>query len=433
MFSKIKITYCYLDDNATFYRKINKKMLSSVSELLAPVERITEKISTVLPMDGRIIGAFLIFAVLTRVNLKLLKSAMFKGVGRISVSAPQDSAADASNGNGGSGYAEEEEAQKNEELEAEKQKEKEQLLAQEQMKELFALTHDENAKPKQRIQKEQEKEKLGRSRKDMEKLREKYKGLTTEIAAMLEKGLTGEQTARAMISRTADLMPLLELQALIDAMELFVKKNENAAKNTAVIGMDPQFEQRAAFSALKRGEFETALGFLERQAAEESNKISSSHRNEAVLERAGNLYRALGVLNRPIDAEKSFDALKKSQELSPENTITSALIAQAYYESGKKDKAAKAFENIAQKSNANTIASQYAHQMMTQMKTQEVMQQASRIRKEYERRLGDAEGRQKTENALSLQQRKRREVFQANNRFSSMEDLRDRDNEHIRG
>ena len=59
------------------------------------------------------------------------------------------------------------------------------------------------------------------------------------------------------------------------------------------------------------------------------------------------------------------------------------------------------------------------------------MQHALRIREDYEHLLGNAEGRLKTDQRISLQQRKREEVRRANSRFAA-DDLRDRDNEHER-
>ena len=129
-----------------------------------------------------------------------------------------------------------------------------------------------------------------------------------------------------------------------------------------------------------------------------------------------------------MDPERSFDALKKSKELVAENTLTDALIARAYYESGKEKKARQAFEQIAENVNEGDYAAQYAAQMLSQIRTQRVMQQAERIREEYEHRLGDVEGRQKTDQRETLQQRKRAEVARANSRFIADEG-RERDNE----
>ena len=68
--------------------------------------------------------------------------------------------------------------------------------------------------------------------------------------------------------------------------------------------------------------------------------------------------------------------------------------------------------------------------MVCEIRTQRTMQHAGRIREEYEKRLGDTEGRQKTDE-LSLQQRKRAEVMRANSRFIAGE-RHDRDNENVR-
>lgn len=408
-------------------------MLSSPYDILGALEKFVGSAMALLPENTGKIGALIAFAVLFRIGLKALSGfSRTGGAGRVSAPSKQDSAepsdAPADTGNAaGNG----EEQSKDKQIDAEKQKEAERLKAQEQLKELFEMVQDDSEKTDRKTQEEKELEELGLEREDLDKLKEQYKNLTIEISALLEKGLSADQTAKTLVAKTAEQISLMELRPLIEAMTQFLKQNGNAEKNTSVIGMDPYFEQRAALSALKRGDYETALGFLERRAVEAMNKASSSHRSDVcapALEQASSLYRAVGVLTRPLDPERSFEALKKSKELSGENTLTDALIARAYYESGKTKKAENVFENIASHTDENDYAVRYASQMVSQIRTERTMQHAQRIREEYENRLGDVEGRQKTDHSL-LQQKHRAEVIRANNRFLAAEEVRERDNE----
>lgn len=407
-------------------------MLSSPFDFFGVWTLVKESVGANLTGYGATAGAVIAFAAIVKVGSKILigspKGGSVRNVSAPDLDAPSD-AADAGNSAGGG----EEERSEEKQNDAEKQKEEEMLRAQEQLKELFELFYEENEKneEKQKTQEEKELEELGMEREELAQLKEQYKELTTEISSLLEKGLTVEQTAKSFVSRTTEQVPVMELQPLIEAMSLFLKKNEKAEKNTAVIGVDPQFERKAAFSALKRGDYETALGFLERQAAEAMHKAASSHRSDIcapAMDQAASLYRAIGVLTRPLDQERSFEALKKSKELAPENTVTEALIARAYYESGKVKKAEGLFENIAEKGRDDDYAAQYAAQMVPQIRTERTMQHARRIREEYEHRLGDAEGRQNIDQR-ALQQQKRAEVMRANNRFIAAEEIRERDNE----
>ena len=385
-----------------------------------------------LAEHGNLLGVF-IAAAFVGLGVKVVKGSAATGGGSSqNVSSPvpeEDSPEERKDDDKAdeNGREKQQEAQK----QIEKQKEDERLRNQEKLNELFDLAFDGKEKTEDENQKENEKDDLGDERKNLDKLKEQYKGLVVEISALIEKGLTAEQTAKSLVFRTTEQVPEMEFQPLIEAMMLFLKKNETAEKNTAVIGMDPQFEQRAALSALKRGDYEIPVGFLERQAEDAVREASSSHRSdvcEPALEQAAALYQAIGVLTRPSNPEKSFEALKKSKELNPENTVTDAMIARAYYESGKVKKAEKSFENIA--GNGKDYAARYAAQMVCEIRTQRTMQHAGRIREEYEKRLGDAEGRQKTDE-LSLQQRKRAEVMRANSRFIA-DGLHDRDNEYER-
>ena len=407
-------------------------MLFSPYDILGALERFIGSVMALLPENTGKIGSLIAFAVLFRIGVKILSGrSKTGGVGRISVPSepdsaePSDAPVDAGNAGGGN------EQSNDKQIDPEKQKEEERLKAQEQLKDLFEMVQDDGERKKRKTQEEKELEALGLEREDLERLKEQYKNLTIEISSLLEKGLSAEQTAKTLSAKTAEQIPLMELQPLIEAMTQFLKQNGNAEKNTAVIGVDPRFEQRAALSALKRGDYETALGFLERRAVEAMNRASSSHRSDICapsLEQASSLYRAIGVLTRPLDPERSFEALKKSKELSGENTLTDALIARAYYESGKTKKAENIFESITEHTGENDFAAQYASQMVSHIRTERTMQHAHRIREDYENRLGDVEGRQKADHSL-LQQKHRAEVARANSRFLAAEEVRERDNE----
>lgn len=404
-------------------------MLSSPFDIFGLLDRLKETAGPYLPEYGGILGAAVVLAVVVRTGLKLFAGK--PAASGVNVNAAPDCGANAdSAGAGGAGASEEEKSPAERQ---EQQKEDELRKAQEQLKELFELFDEGKEKPPelQKTQEEKELEELGQDRRDLENLKEQYKELTVEIAALIEKGLTPVQTAKALISRTTEQIPVMELQPLIEAMSCFLKKNEEFEKNTVVIGVDPLFEQRAALSALKRGDYETAFDYLERRAGESLNKADSSHRSDVrgpALERAGALYRAVGVLARPVDPEKSFEALKKSKDCDRENTVTGALLARAYYESGKTKKAESLFENVVAGTEEKNYAAQYAMQMIPQIRAERTMLHARRIREEYENRLEEAEGRRRTAQNVPLSLLKRAEVNRANNRFV-VEELHERGNE----
>ena len=413
-------------------------MLSSPFDIFGALDRVLESVDPLLSEYGGLAGGIAVAAA-AGIGMKVLKSASSgSGSAPKESTPPADKTADSQNADAKSdGRGEEKNPEKQQEAqqqkEEEKRKEDELRRSQEKLNELFELFENDKDEDEKKKEQEKERDELGDERPDLEKLKEQYKELVAEIAALLEKGMTAEKTAKELISRTTEQIPVMEYQPLIEAMTFFLQKQEKGGKNTGVIGVDPQFEQRAALSALKRGDQEVALDYLERRAAEELKEASSSRRNDVccpAMEQAASLYRAIGVLTRPFEPERSFEALKKSAENDPENTTTQALIARAYYESGKEEKAEKAFEAIAENNNGKDYAANYAAQMSCEIKTKRVMQHAVRIREEYENLLADTEGRQKTD-ALSLQKQKRAEVMRANNRFIA-DELHDRDDEHVR-
>ncbi len=411
-------------------------MLSSPFDIFGALDRVLESVD---PLGYGGIASGVAVAAAAGIGIKVLKAAT-SGSGSVSkgsapsVGKPSDSQnADAKSDARGVEENPEKQQEQQKQRDEEKRKEDELRRSQEKLSELFELFENDRKEDEQEKREEKERDELGDERPDLEKLKEQYKELVAEIASLIEKGMTAEQTAKELISRTTEQISAMEYRPLIETMMFFLQKQEKGGKNTAVIGVDPQFEQRAALSALKRGDQEVALDYLERRAAEELKEASSSRRNDVccpAMEQAASLYRAIGVLTRPTDPERSFEALKKSAGIEPENTETQALIARAYYESGRKEKAEQTFENIAGNGRGKDYVVHYAAQKSCEIKTDRVMQHAVRIREEYENRLSDVEGRQKTD-ALSLQKQKRAEVMRANNRFIA-DELHDRDNEHVR-
>lgn len=404
-------------------------MLSSPFDIFGLLDRLKETAGPYLSEYGGILGAAAVLAVVVGTGLKLFAGKPASS--GTNVNAAPDPGVNADSADAGVGRTDE--GEKSAEKQQERQKEEELRKTQEQLKELFELFDEGKEKPAelQKTQEEKELEELGLERRDLEDLKEQYKELAVEIAALIEKGLNPVQTAKALISRTTEQIPVMELQPLIEAMSCFLKRNEELEKNTAVIGMDPLFEQKAALSALKRGDYETAFDYLERRAGESLNKADSSHRSDVrgpALEQAAALYRAIGVLARPVDPEKSFEALKKSKDCDHENAVTGALLARAYYESGKTKKAESLFENVAAGTKENDYAVQYAMQMIPQIRTERTMLHARRIREEYENRLEETEGRWRTAQNVPLSLLKRAEVSRANSRFVA-DELRERGNE----
>ena len=399
-------------------------MLSSPFDILGLANRLKETAGAYLPEYGGILGAVVLSIVVVRTGVKLFAgkpAALGINVNAVSESGNNT---DSAGGTGG------DEKEKSAEKQQEQQKEEEMRRTQEQLKELFELFDEGKEKPQelQKTQEEKELEELGLERRDLEELKEQYKELVVQITALIEKGLTPDQTAKALIARTVEQIPVIEFQPLIEAMNCFLQKNENSEKNTAVIGMDPLFEQKAALSALKRGDYETAFDFLERRAEEELHKADSTHRSDVrgrSSEQAARFYRALGVLARPIEPEKSFEALKKSRDCDHENSLTETLLARAYYESGKTKKAENLFENVVLKNQQQDYAVSYAQEMIPQIRSERTMLHARRIREEYEHRLEETEGRQKTAQNIPLAARRRAEINRAGKRFVA-EELRER-------
>lgn len=284
------------------------------------------------------------------------------------------------------------ESESDREQEQERQLEK---TEQEKLKELFELFDDGKEKPselqqEQERQDEQEREKdeLGENKEAVKGLHEQAEKLIDEILALTNKGLSGQALAKALTSRCAADIPPMELQPMIDAMEAFLKKND---AKTAVIGMNADFERKGALSALLRGDYENACDYLSRRANDADKRAEATHRGDVkrdALHESAALHRAIAVLTRPHDPERSFAELKESDEREPDNALTIAMMGRAYAESGKTDKAAATFDKAAEIGEKDDYAAQYAAEQAEAIRFQAVAVQAARIRENYENLLG---------------------------------------------
>lgn len=387
-------------------------MLSSPFDVFGILaERLQQADASVLTGYGLALGGVPLLVVFVRAAAKAMSRNLPDG-GTDAASDRSESAESSGSGAGGDDDSE----RRNE-----KAKEEERKKTQDQLKELFDLFNDSKREKNDRQKTEKETEKLGEKRRNFEKLKEKYAEMAGRIADMIEKNLTPAQMARALISRTAEQIPEIELQSLIDAMSAFLRKNGELEIHTGVIGVDPLFEQRGALSALKRGDFTSVLDFLECQAAEELDKVENSHRADVrrpALKRAADLYRAIGVLARPVDAEKSFDALNKSREADGNNPLTEVLTARAYYESGKSEKAVEMLDAVA-RSDRGGAAVRYARRTVPEIRSELVAFHAARIRGEYEARLSETEDRTRAARETDIAAKKRAQVGRANVRFAA--------------
>ena len=277
--------------------------------------------------------------------------------------------------------------------------EKENEKKKESLEELFDLFSAE-ARKERRIEKpeEQELESLGLNKQLSEDLRRRIDELIQQIAGLMEKGLTDGQIAKALTSRSGSEIPLMELQPLIEALNCFLNSEYlKTDKEIAVIGIDPDFERKAAYSALMRGDYDEAFAFLERAAEKAENRAASSRRGDVKKtceQEAAEIYRSIAALARPVNMEKSFEALQKSRNCAPKDTLTSAMIGRAYYESGKTKQAQKVFEDILTRTDEaeRDYPGAYALGMLPQIRSERTMLHARRIRENYEQRLDEALG-----------------------------------------
>lgn len=281
-------------------------------------------------------------------------------------------------------------AESESEREQEQQREK---TEQEKLKELFELFDEGKEKPpelqqEQQQELEKEQDELGENKEAVKGLREQAEKLIDDILTLTSKGLAGQALAKALTSRCAADIPPMELKPMIEAMEAFLKKNDS---KTAVIGLDSDFERKGALSALLRGDYDSACDYLSRRADEADKRAEATHRGavkQEALHESASLHRAIAVLMRPHDPERSFEELKESDEREPDNALTIAMMGRAYEESGKTDKAVETFDKAAQIGEKDDYAAQYAADRAEAIRFNAVAVQADRIRGNYENLLG---------------------------------------------
>ncbi len=353
-------------------------------------DNVNANVSSYGGLGLSVIGAFFLF--------KFVTNRLKKNTGTQTPDKPaptqEENTGDSSENSGSSGG--------NENTRAEKEKiSEEDRKKQESLEELFALfaSPENQTDKKERLQKKLEEEKreaeeLGAKKELAAELRAKIDRLIEEIAALSDRGLKKSQIAKTLTARQGSEIPMMELIPMIDALSCFLNEQKlYGEKETFVIGVDPDFERKAAYSALLRGDYEEALNFLERAAEKQAEGLSSRRGDfrEQAKREAAELYQAIGVLARPYDMERSFDALQKAASLQPDNELTSALIARTYYESGKPETAVGIFKNISENHSPKEPAfiSDYAFQMIPAIRTEAALIEAARIRNDYEHRLDD--------------------------------------------
>lgn len=405
-------------------------MLSGPFDILGLFEQAKEAVFSNLPEYGGGLAVFAVAAVVVRLGVKALIGSSSSGTKNSRAPDTPEPPSDAPvSDSDSSGRESADSAEK--EKEEEKQKQTERDIEREKLKELFELFDEGKDMPEEleKTGEDKELEALGLDRQELKGLKEQYKELVNEITSLLEQGLTASQTAKSLISRTTEQISVMELRPLIEALGCFLKQNKEVEKSTAVIGHDPTLERKAVLNALKHGEYEEALSFLERRASMAENRAGTSRREDIrgkAMDEAAGLYRAAAVLLRPADPEKSFGFLKKSRECVPEHPLTETLMARAYFESGKTKKAEELFCAAVEHGERNDYAVQYAARMVPQIRTERTMQHAARIRENYEKRLEDVEGRQLTaQNLMEIQKQKK-----PANRFV-LEELRERSAERV--
>ena len=273
--------------------------------------------------------------------------------------------------------------------------------AQEQLTELFELPQETNGLPSTRLQIDPTKENdcaVCFKNEISDTLKEQYKELISEITMLTQNGLNSSQISNVLFAQTQGRIPVMELLPLIESMMFFMKISGETEKDTGVIGLDPLFEKKSALSSLKRGDYQAVYDCLQRYAQHAESKAEATRRGdvrEAALKKAADAYRALGVLMRPFDSEKSLDYFEKSRRFDKNNPITTALLGRVCYEDGKIVQARDLFTNIGQENFQNAYAVQYAYTMLSKIRIQRTMIHAKRIRQEYEKHSDEIKTRQK--------------------------------------
>lgn len=283
------------------------------------------------------------------------------------------------------------------ENEVQKEQREKQLAEKENLSPLFEM-QEVKTKAKARIdsEKEQAKKTTGLKHKDKTPPREiqaQLDYLIGEINSLTAKGLSDTQAAQNLLGRVQSAS-LDELAPLIDAMLLFVRTQSEAGRNAAVVGMDERFEQKAALSALARGNPEQAVAFLQNCAEKTLQEIKitrNEHEKNEKFSLAGDYFRAAAAVQRPFDLEKSWQSLCRSKECDSENVITEMMMGRACYEDGQTQKARGIFEKLA-RSDAQKpdFVQDYAEKMIPRITTERTMLHAHRIKENYQSKDAEA-------------------------------------------
>ena len=260
---------------------------------------------------------------------------------------------------------------------------------QEIVNELFELVDDGRETDEQREEREKEEEKeaeLGKEREEIRGLRETYAALIAQITELSAKGLSCADMTRTIALNDASRMPADELNRVIGAMSAFLDGQTEKSAHAAV---NADHERRAALSALKRGDYEEAFDYLDRRADAAESKMKGTRRGDIRAEARGEAVffrHALAVLSRPVDVERSFDALQKADELEPENPTTEMMIGQLMAETGNHKGAEQYYGAAASRGGEEA---EIAAERLSDLRFGRVALEAARIGRDYAERFAD--------------------------------------------
>lgn len=169
-----------------------------------------------------------------------------------------------------------------------------------------------------------------------------------KVQALAAKGLSDEQIMQNLFGRVRAGAPLEELVPSADAVLLLLRGRATAEQTRP--GVSDNMEQKAALSALTRGNPNPAAAFFQNRAKEltrQAKTTRSALDKEDKMFLAGELYRAGAAVFRPFDLNKSWEFLCRARECDPQNPVSEMMAARACHENGQTKKAAEMFKNIA--------------------------------------------------------------------------------------
>lgn len=216
-------------------------------------------------------------------------------------------------------------------------------------------------------------------------LRAQLEFLTGEVSALIAKGLSDEQTAQNLLGRIQNAA-VDELAPLIDAMLLLVRAR-GVSEQARALGVSGNMEQKAAMSALARGNPSPAVDFFQNRAKEMLQSAKSARgapeKNE-FMTLAGEFYRAGAAVLRPFDLNKSWDGLRRARECDPQNPVSAMMEARARHENGQGAKAREMFKDIAQSGlDMPDYVKEYVDKMIPQITAERTLKHAARIKENY--------------------------------------------------